>query len=76
MLGNIIRDEPKKMGFDIEYLSDCTVKGVLNLKDEDLDSQCPPAKKMPESSQVKEQQKTVTKEKQETKQEAPEVTSA
>ena len=66
----------KKMGFDIEYLSDGTVKGVLNLKDEDLENQCPPTPKMQEPSEVKEQQKTVTKEKQETKQEAPEVTSA
>jgi hypothetical protein len=26
----------KKMGFDIEYLNDGTVKGSLNLKNEDL----------------------------------------
>ena len=66
----------KKMGFDIEYLSDGTVKGVLNLKDEDLENQCPPTPKMQEPSEVKEQQKTVTKEKQENRQEAPEVASA
>jgi acetyltransferase len=66
----------KKMGFDIEYLSDGTVKGVLNLKNEDLENQCPPTPKMHEPSEVKEQQKTVTKEKQETKQETSEVASA
>jgi hypothetical protein len=66
----------KEMGFDIEYLSDGTVKGVLNLKAEDLENQCPPTPKMQEPSEVKEQQKTVTKEKQETKQEASEVASA
>ena len=66
----------KKMGFDIEYLSDGTVKGVLNLKNEDLENQCPPTPKIQEPSEAKEQQKTVTKEKQETKQEAPEVASA
>lgn len=66
----------KKMGFDIEYLSDGTVKGVLNLKNEDLENQCPPTPKMQEPSEAKEQQKTVTKEKQETRQEAPEVASA
>ena len=30
----------KKMGFTLEYLSDGTVKGVLNLKDEDADVRC------------------------------------
>ena len=30
----------KKMGFNIEYLSDGTVKGILDLKDEDMDSRC------------------------------------
>ena len=30
----------KKMGFSIEYLSDGTVKGNLNLKEEDNDSRC------------------------------------
>ena len=30
----------KKMGFNIEYLSDGTVKGQLSLKDEDIDFRC------------------------------------
>jgi acetyltransferase len=41
----------KKMGFAIEYLSDGTVKGTLNLKNEDLDLRC--LKKLPEPPQVK-----------------------
>jgi acetyltransferase len=31
----------KKMGFDLEYLSDGTVKGVLDLKEEVLETRCP-----------------------------------
>ena len=38
----------KKMGFTIEYLSDGTVKGTLNLKDEDADFRCI-QKRLPES---------------------------
>jgi acetyltransferase len=30
----------KKMGFNIEYLGDGTVKATLNLKDEDIDFRC------------------------------------
>ncbi len=30
----------KKMGFNLEYLSDGTVKASLNLKNEDIDSRC------------------------------------
>jgi hypothetical protein len=30
----------KKMGFNIEYLSDGTVKATLSLKNEDIDSRC------------------------------------
>ena len=30
----------KKMGFNLEYLSDGTVKGVLDLKNMDLDGHC------------------------------------
>jgi RimJ/RimL family protein N-acetyltransferase len=30
----------KKMGFQIEYLNDGTVKGSLNLKEEDIDFRC------------------------------------
>jgi ribosomal protein S18 acetylase RimI-like enzyme len=31
----------KKMGFNLEYLSDGTVKGMLDLKEEVLESRCP-----------------------------------
>jgi hypothetical protein len=30
----------KKMGFEIEYLGDGTVKGELSLKEEDMDIRC------------------------------------
>ncbi|MCW4029033.1 MAG: GNAT family N-acetyltransferase [Candidatus Bathyarchaeota archaeon] len=30
----------KKMGFNLEYLSDGTVKGILDLKNEDVDTRC------------------------------------
>ena len=30
----------KKMGFTVEYLNDGTVKGVLDLKEEDLNERC------------------------------------
>jgi Zn finger protein HypA/HybF involved in hydrogenase expression len=44
----------KKMGFNIEYLSDGTVKATLNLKEEDIDFRCTqlklpePPKEIPE----------------------------
>jgi acetyltransferase len=41
----------KKMGFKIEYLTDGTVKGSLNLKDEDIDFRC--ARRLPEPPQAK-----------------------
>jgi acetyltransferase len=44
----------KKMGFNIEYLSDGTVKGTLNLKDEDVDFRCI-QQKLPEPPVEKEQ---------------------
>jgi hypothetical protein len=34
----------KKMGFSLEYLSDDTVKGVLDLKEEILEDRCPRTK--------------------------------
>jgi acetyltransferase len=50
----------KKMGFKIEYLSDGTVKGELNLKDEDIDLRCL-VKNEPELVQEKKQSKTEAK---------------
>jgi acetyltransferase len=46
----------KKMGFNIEYLSDGTVKGELNLKDEDIDLRCK-QKNEPAPVQLKKQSK-------------------
>jgi acetyltransferase len=43
----------KKMGFNIEYLSDGTVKGELNLKEEDIDVRCSQLK-LPETPQQQE----------------------
>ena len=42
----------KKMGFSIEYLTDGTVKGTLNLKEEDIDFRCAQTK-LPEPPQIK-----------------------
>jgi acetyltransferase len=42
----------KKMGFNIEYLTDGTVKATLNLKEEDLDFRCTQTK-LPEPPQTK-----------------------
>src|SRR5208283_2541582 len=36
----------KKMGFNLEYLNDETVKGVLDLKNEDMNTQCRPQTKI------------------------------
>jgi len=47
----------KKMGFNIEYLSDGTVKATLNLKDEDLDFRCI-TEKLPEPPQEQPKQQT------------------
>jgi acetyltransferase len=47
----------KKMGFNIEYINDGTVKATLNLKEEDIDFRC--AQKLPEppkATQVKQVQ--------------------
>jgi acetyltransferase len=46
----------KKMGFNIEYLSDGTVKGELNLKEEDVDFRCTQLKPLepPKEQQKKE----------------------
>ncbi len=36
----------KKMGFNLEYLNDGTVKGILDLKNEDMNTQCRPQPKI------------------------------
>ena len=56
----------KKMGFNIEYLTDGTVKATLNLKDEDIDFRCTPLMlpEPPKGIQEKKQQETpISKEK-------------
>ena len=40
----------KKMGFNLEYLSDGTVKGTLNLKNDNINAQCQTETKMPEKA--------------------------
>ncbi len=47
----------KKMGFNIEYLSDGTVKGTLDLKQEDIDFRCAQPN-LPEPPVEKKQEKT------------------
>jgi hypothetical protein len=46
----------KKMGFMHEYLSDGTVKGSLNLKDELSSMECPSPKNFPSAAQEKKQE--------------------
>ncbi len=60
----------KKMGFNIEYLSDGTVKATLNLRNEDIDTRCP-MPKLPEPPQEQtKQQKTAPASTEENKKEA------
>jgi len=67
----------KKMGFDIEYLSDGTVKGTLSLKEDMPDERCsilknqteaPPEETKPVESQVEVQETTEAKRTQQTPQ--------
>jgi acetyltransferase len=56
----------KKMGFNIEYLTDGTVKAALSLKDEDIDFRCTPVR-LPEPPkellEKKQQEKPISQEK-------------
>ncbi len=63
----------KKMGFTIEYLSDGTVKGVLDLKAEDLDDKCHTQPKPQDKSEEKVQEKILTKKEETPKQEAQKI---
>jgi acetyltransferase len=58
----------KKMGFKLEYLSDGTVKGVLDLKEEVFEARCPKLESQQEASEAEKQKTPVSKEKEETKQ--------
>jgi hypothetical protein len=51
----------KKMGFKLEYLKDCTVKGVLDLKEE-IFAKCPEPKS-PQPTHKPEKQETLISEK-------------
>jgi acetyltransferase len=65
----------KKMGFTIEYQSDGTVKGYLNLKNEDIDFRC--SNPSPAQHKDKEQSKSIaTQNEVETKSQAEKLTSA
>jgi hypothetical protein len=49
----------KKMGFKLEYLSDGTVKGVLDLKEEMLRTKCPEPEKAKPPSETKKKEKSI-----------------
>jgi acetyltransferase len=51
----------KKMGFAIEYLSDGTVKGTLDLRGEDYDFRCTPQNLPEPPTEIKEAPKTTAK---------------
>jgi len=64
----------KKMGFKLEYLSDGTVKGFLDLKEEVLEDRCPKPENRQEASGAEKQKKFVSEEK-EIKEEAKAVST-
>lgn len=66
----------KKMGFALEYPNDGTVKGVLNLKEENGEAPCQPIRKLSNKSEITEQEKVMLKKKEEPKQEAEKTASA
>ena len=70
----------KKMGFDIEYLGDGTVKGVLSLKDEVPDPRCLVPKKqletLPETSKTTEKQENAAPKENKQPERIPEVASS
>jgi acetyltransferase len=51
----------KKMGFKLEYMSDGTVKGVLNLKQEILEDNCPKTESQPKKNPSNENEETEKK---------------
>jgi acetyltransferase len=59
----------KKMGFKIEYLSDGTAKGTLDLKEEVLEDRCPKLESQQEDPKAEKQKTSASKEK-ESKQDA------
>jgi acetyltransferase len=65
----------KKMGFNLEYLSDGTVKGVLDLKNEDADVQCLRPQISQKAAAEEQQMTQVPEENKSEVQEQPEVAS-
>jgi acetyltransferase len=67
----------KKMGFDIEYLSDGTVKGVLSLKEELPDQRClqPKFETQPETAKATEKREAAVSKENKEPERAPEVAS-
>jgi acetyltransferase len=66
----------KKMGFNLEYLSDGTVKGELDLKNEDMDIRCLKPKISLEVAPEEKQKVTASEENKSSMQERSEVASA
>jgi acetyltransferase len=64
----------KKMGFKLEYLSDGTVKGILDLKEEILEARCPELKSLQEIPEAEKQETPVSEENKETARQEPETT--
>ena len=60
----------KKMGFKLEYLGDGTVKGILDLKEELLEVQCPELKRLQEIPEAEKQKAPASVENKEVKHEA------
>jgi acetyltransferase len=60
----------KKMGFKLEYLSDGTVKGLLDLREEVLEDRCPKPESVQEAPEAEKEKKPASKEKEEAKEEA------
>jgi acetyltransferase len=52
----------KKMGFKLEYLSDGTVKGILDLKEETLETHRPKLESLQEASEAEKQKTPASKE--------------
>jgi len=51
----------KEMGFNLEYLADGTVKGILDLKEEILKIECPPPKATQEAPKTALQKEVLAK---------------
>jgi acetyltransferase len=60
----------KKMGFKLEYLSDGTAKGILDLKEEVFEARCRELANEREDSEAEKQKTPASKEKEESKQDA------